>query len=486
MQCKFEMSDLGLLSYYLGIEVKQNQREITLCQTAYAKKILEKLGMGECNPCQIPMEPRTKMSKFGNGEPSVDETQYRSVIGSLRYLVHTRPDLAYSVGVMSRYMEAPNTSHLTAVKQILRYVRGTLNYGCVYQKGQSSLELVGFSDSDMAGDIDDRKSTTGVIYFLGNNPITWVSQKQKIVALSSCEAEYIAATAGTCQGVWLGRVLSNISKEKRFAELRKKIGVEDISKFGGLYATGKRASAVGLTAAVHMDPVTSEWTLESGALVLAEKGICLVDEFDKMNDQDSKVSAYQRQGFLVRYFSPGSLFCHCCCKSYWRKDVVDPVADEMLAKILSQKLLKKYTAYAKLNVFPSLHDSDIEKLTQVYAEVRKESSVRSIVSHSLNNIKSFRKYITYKMDYNRMLLNLLQKLVTRALHFEEIMSGSISGLTHIDVKVEDLQSMVNTTETRTDTSETSNNQGSNGEKGDENEKEDTSAPPRRRSTRGET
>ncbi|KAF2284335.1 hypothetical protein GH714_020616 [Hevea brasiliensis] len=196
MQCKFEMSDLGLLSYYLGIEVKQNQREITLCQTAYAKKILEKLGMGECNPCQIPMEPRTKMSKFGNGEPSVDETQYRSVIGSLRYLVHTRPDLAYSVGVMSRYMEAPNTSHLTAVKQIL-------------------------SDSDMAGDIDDRKSTTGVIYFLGNNPITWVSQKQKIVALSSCEAEYIAATAGTCQGVWLGRVLSNI---KIFNSFRDEMG----------------------------------------------------------------------------------------------------------------------------------------------------------------------------------------------------------------------------------------------------------------------
>ncbi|KAG8641013.1 hypothetical protein MANES_13G092690v8 [Manihot esculenta] len=220
MQCKFKMSDLGLLSYYLGIEVKQNQREITLCQTAYAKKILEKLGMGECNPCQIPMEPRTKMSKFGNGEPPVDETQYRSVIGSMRYLVHTRPDLAYSVGVMSRYMETPNSSHLTAVKQILRYVRGTLNYGCVYQKGQPSLELVGFSDSDMAGDIDDRKSTTGVIYFLGNNPITWVSQKQKIVALSSCEAEYIAATAGTCQGVWLKRVLSNISNEKETATMK--------------------------------------------------------------------------------------------------------------------------------------------------------------------------------------------------------------------------------------------------------------------------
>ena len=136
MQQKFEMSDLGLLSYYLGIEVKQGESSISLFQSGYAKKILEKMGMEDCNPCHVPMEPRNKMSKHGNGDPPVDDTLYRSVIGSLRYLVHTRPDLSYSVGVMSRYMEAPTTAHMTDVKQILRYVKGTLNLGCVYLKEQ--------------------------------------------------------------------------------------------------------------------------------------------------------------------------------------------------------------------------------------------------------------------------------------------------------------------------------------------------------------
>lgn len=108
-------------------------------------------------------------------------------------------------------MEAPTTTHMAAVKQVLRYVRGTVNFGCCYEKRrQCEKELIGFSDSDLAGDIDDRKSTTGVIYFLGAKPITWVSQKQRVVALSSCEAEYVAATAAACQGVWLGRMLDEL------------------------------------------------------------------------------------------------------------------------------------------------------------------------------------------------------------------------------------------------------------------------------------
>ncbi|KAL8161831.1 hypothetical protein V2J09_013320 [Rumex salicifolius] len=221
MKQKFEMSDLGLLSYYLGIEVKQGEGSISLCQSGYAKRILEKMGMEECNPCHVPMEPRNKISKYGNGDPPVDDTLYRSVIGSLRYLVHTSPDLAYSVGVLSRYMEAPTTTHMNVVKQILRYVKGTLNLGCFYVKKQPKEELIGYSDSDLIGDIDDRKSTTGVIYFLGRNPITWVSQKQRVVALSSCEAEYIAATTGACQGVWLGRILCNLRGDDQLrAELK--------------------------------------------------------------------------------------------------------------------------------------------------------------------------------------------------------------------------------------------------------------------------
>ncbi|KAF2321384.1 hypothetical protein GH714_040973 [Hevea brasiliensis] len=200
MQQKFDMTDLGLLSFYLGIEVKQTTTSISICQTGYAKKILEKMGVGECNPCKLPMEPRTKLSKVVDGEALVDATLYRSLIGSLRYLVNTRPDITFSVGVLSRFMEKPTTTHMAAVKQVLRYIKGTLNSGCVYSKKQPDMSLVGYCDSDLAGDIDDRKSTTGILFFLGSSPVTWVSQKQRVVALSSCEAEYIAATAGNLLG----------------------------------------------------------------------------------------------------------------------------------------------------------------------------------------------------------------------------------------------------------------------------------------------
>jgi hypothetical protein len=189
---KFSMSDLGLLSYYLGIEVKQETEGITLSQSAYAKKILESAGMWNCNPSATPMEARLKLYKRMEDDV-VRPTEYRSIIGSLRYIVNTRPDIAYSVGVVSRFMEAPSQAHWGAVKQILRYLKGTVDFECKYERGATLKPfLLGYSDSDFAGDVVDRKSTTGIVYFLGNNLVTWNSQKQKIVTLSSCEAEYVA------------------------------------------------------------------------------------------------------------------------------------------------------------------------------------------------------------------------------------------------------------------------------------------------------
>jgi len=160
------------------------------------------------------MEARLKLSKKNEGEV-VDPTAYRSIIGSLRYLVNTRPDIAFAVGVVSRYMEAPGKEHWAAVKHILRYLKGTVRFGCKYARN-SELKpfLLGFSDSDFAGDVEDRKSTTGVVYFLGKSLVTWASQKQKIVALSSCEAEYVAGAAAACQGIWLSRLVGDLMGTK--------------------------------------------------------------------------------------------------------------------------------------------------------------------------------------------------------------------------------------------------------------------------------
>jgi len=175
MKKKFSMSDLGILSYYLGIEVKQGEDGITLSQNAYAVKILKSVGMLNCNPCATPMEARLKLSKKMEDEV-VEPTAYRSIIGSLRYLVNTRPDLAFAVGVVGRFMEAPSKEHWAAIKHILRYLKGTIKYGCRYGRGTELKPiLLGFSDSDFARDSEDRKSTTGVVYFLGKNLVTWAS-----------------------------------------------------------------------------------------------------------------------------------------------------------------------------------------------------------------------------------------------------------------------------------------------------------------------
>ena len=208
MATRFEMSDLGRLSYYLEIEVKQREGSIMLSQERYAAKILEEAGLKGCNAVHIPMDAGLKLSK-AEEKCGVDESDYRRNIGCLRYLIHTRPDLAYSFGVLSRYMHAPKESHRAALKQVLRYLQGTMGYGLEF-KSRSEKGLIGYSDNRYNVDPDDSKSTTGHVFYLGGNPITWSSQKQEIVALSSCEAEYMAGTETAKQGVWLQELLEEI------------------------------------------------------------------------------------------------------------------------------------------------------------------------------------------------------------------------------------------------------------------------------------
>ena len=126
------MSDLGALSYYLGIEVRQGKEALTLGQSMYASKLLERSSMAECKPCVTPME-RLKLTK-ATTVAKVDATLYRSIIGGLRYLVHTRPDIAFAVGYVSRFMEDPRENHWATVKRLLHYIKGMVDQGIIFPK----------------------------------------------------------------------------------------------------------------------------------------------------------------------------------------------------------------------------------------------------------------------------------------------------------------------------------------------------------------
>ncbi|XP_074327259.1 secreted RxLR effector protein 161-like [Apium graveolens] len=168
--------------------------------------------MADCNPTKFPMDPKELIHKDEEGV-SVNPTDFKSVIGGLRYLVHTRPDIAYSVGIISRFMERPTVMHQNAAKKILRYIKGTLNLGLIYSKNNNNNMLTGYSDSDLAANVEERKSTGGMTFYLNESLITWVYQKQRCVALSSCEAEFMAATAAACQAIWLKNLLVQITGE---------------------------------------------------------------------------------------------------------------------------------------------------------------------------------------------------------------------------------------------------------------------------------
>ncbi|KAG6471963.1 hypothetical protein ZIOFF_069416 [Zingiber officinale] len=186
MMTEFEMSDLGLLSYYLGIEVEQQKSRILLRQSTYAKKILSQFKMADCNATKHPMEPKTQLHKDLEGTP-VDATEY---------------------------MERATTMHHKVVKQILRYLKGTIHFGLAYIKGPPEISIFGYSDSDLAGDLDGRKSTSGMTFYFNESLVSWNSQKQKTVALSSCLAEFMAATTAVCHVLWLRSLTSELTGEK--------------------------------------------------------------------------------------------------------------------------------------------------------------------------------------------------------------------------------------------------------------------------------
>ncbi|KAM1018829.1 hypothetical protein ACFX13_041012 [Malus domestica] len=161
--------------------------------------------MIEFKACDTPCLPYNRLLK-DDGEPYSNPSLYRSVVGALQYLTFTRPDIAFSVHQVSQFMQNPMASHFTAVKRILRYLHGTMDVGISYSRGD--LELHAFSDADWAGDPNDRRSTSGQVVFLGNNPISWSSKKQQTVSRSSTEAEYRALSSTAAELDWVQQILA--------------------------------------------------------------------------------------------------------------------------------------------------------------------------------------------------------------------------------------------------------------------------------------
>jgi len=207
---KFEMKDLGELRYFLGIEVIHSPKGIWLLQRQYALNKLFEYGMTGCKPISIPLEQNVKLSA-DEGELVEDTTMYRRIVGSLIYMTITRPYLSYAVTVVSQFMQTPRKPHLDAVRRILRYIKHTLQCGIFYET-KSQLQVHGYTNADWAGNVSNRRSTSGFMFSFGSGAISWSSKKQPPVALLSTEAEYRGAAIVACEVVWLQKLLSDLGQ----------------------------------------------------------------------------------------------------------------------------------------------------------------------------------------------------------------------------------------------------------------------------------
>lgn len=210
---KFSMKDLGLLKYFLGVNILQNFDKSTIFvnQSVYARSILKKFNFDNSKPVKTPVDVSVGSSIPNSDAPMCDKGLYQSAIGCLIYLsTKTRPDIAFAVGNAARFCSSPTEFNYMCVKRIFRYLCGTVDYGILYSR-KSKSNCIGFSDSDWAGDVKDRKSTSGYCFSLNGGLISWRSSKQSCVALSTAEAEYIALAGAAQEAIWLSRLLTDLN-----------------------------------------------------------------------------------------------------------------------------------------------------------------------------------------------------------------------------------------------------------------------------------
>ncbi|GJU06437.1 retrovirus-related pol polyprotein from transposon TNT 1-94 [Tanacetum coccineum] len=205
MHDEFEMSMMGELNFFLGLQIKQLEDGIFFNQSKYIKEMLKKFGLEDSKPIKTPTSSETKLTRDEDGE-SVDDTKYCGMIGSLLYLTASRPNIMFSVCVCARFQEVPKMSYLEAVKRIFRYIKGTTHLGLWYPKG-TGVETIVYANFDHAGDYVNRKSTSGVCTFMGCCLTSWFSKKQTALAISTTKSEYVSAGKACQQALWMKQAL---------------------------------------------------------------------------------------------------------------------------------------------------------------------------------------------------------------------------------------------------------------------------------------
>ena len=201
----FKVKDIGELHYFLGIAIIQDYKngKTWIGQSNYTTNVFTKFGMENSKQISTPVDVNDKLLAASEDSELVDQQLYQSAVGSLLYLsCWTRPDITFAVSNAARLCSKPTKQHWTAGKHIMRYLRGTKNYGLLYTRdGKNDVE--GYSDADWAGDVNDRKSTSGYLFTIGGGVVSWRSKKQTSVALSTAEAEYMALASAAQEAIWI-------------------------------------------------------------------------------------------------------------------------------------------------------------------------------------------------------------------------------------------------------------------------------------------
>jgi hypothetical protein len=201
MESEFEMSMLGEMSFFLGLQITQRSEGMFISQEKYLREMLKRFQMEDSKPLGTPMVTRCKLRK-NDDSPNVDQRSYRSMIGILLYITTSHPDIMHVVGMVGRFQSSPRQSHLQATKRIFRYLKETMTYGLWYHRNQN-FQLTAYSDADWANCVDERKSTSGGEFFLGDSLVAWISKKKGSISLSTTEVEYITAATCCTQVLWM-------------------------------------------------------------------------------------------------------------------------------------------------------------------------------------------------------------------------------------------------------------------------------------------